>query len=152
MVDTTRSALDIAEGDLSVPTGSSPATAPDNKNSGIDYTRSKYSEMETRGRKQDYEEYDEEDARAMSPRRSIAELEQIGSEAKALLEEQAKALQSGLLALLERVDKVKEEHEKLEAENQFLQEYIGSLMATSKITGPGPSGNRNSRSGMGRVK
>jgi len=87
---------------------------------------------------------------------------------------QAKALQSGLLALLERVDKVKEEHEKLEAENRFLQEYatpnpghvwpllltvrptlgryIGSLMATSKITGPGPSGNRNSRSGMGRVK
>ncbi|RPB20810.1 hypothetical protein L211DRAFT_791555 [Terfezia boudieri ATCC MYA-4762] len=108
--------------------------------------------METRGRKQEYEEYDEEDARTMSPRRSIAELEQIGSEAKALLEEQAKALQSGLLALLERVDKVKEEHEKLEAENRFLQEYIGSLMATSKITGPSPSGNRNSRSGMGRVK
>ena len=36
---------------------------------------------------------------------------------------QAKALQSGLLALLERVDKVKEEHQKLEAENRFLQEY-----------------------------
>lgn len=147
MVDTTRSTVDIAEGDLSVPTGLSPDTTSDNKD-----TQSEHSEMETRGRTQEYEEYDEEDARAMSPRRSIAELEQIGSEAKALLEEQAKALQSGLLALLERVDKVKEEHEKLEAENRFLQEYIGSLMATSKITGPGPSGNRNSRSGMGRVK
>ena len=36
---------------------------------------------------------------------------------------QAKALQSGLIALLDRVDKVKEEHDKLEAENRFLQEY-----------------------------
>jgi len=87
MVDTTRSAVDFTEGDLSVPTGLSPDTTSDNKDSETDYTRSKHSEMEMRGRKQEYEEYDEEDARAMSPRRSIAELEQIGSEAKALLEE-----------------------------------------------------------------
>lgn len=36
---------------------------------------------------------------------------------------QAKTLQSGLLALLDRVDKVREEHDKLEGENRFLQEY-----------------------------
>jgi len=85
MVDSTRSALDITEGDPGVPP--SPTPTPGNKESGTDYTRSEHSEMEVRGRKQEYEEYDEEDARAMSPRRSIAELEQIGSEAKALLEE-----------------------------------------------------------------
>lgn len=83
MVDTTRSILEIAEGDLGLSTGSSPTTTPDNKDPATDYT----SEMEARGRKQEYEDYDEEDARAMSPRRSIAELEQIGREAKALLEE-----------------------------------------------------------------
>lgn len=87
---------------------------------------------------------------------------------------QAKTLQSGLLALLDRVDKVREEHDKLEGENRFLQEYdhhrasqlsftlvktyyqepftniiivryIGSLMATSKITGDSGR-NRNSSS------
>jgi len=109
-------------------------------------------EGEERGYTQEFEDYNGNDARTMSPRRSIAELEKVGSEARAALEEQARALQSGLLALLERVDKVKEEHQKLEAENRFLQEYIGSLMATSKITGTGPSSKRNSRSGMGRVK
>lgn len=36
---------------------------------------------------------------------------------------QAQTLQSGLLALLDRVEKVREEHDKLEGENRFLQEY-----------------------------
>jgi len=98
-------------------------------------------------------EFDEEDARRMSPRRNSEELERIGTEARAVLEEQAKSLQSGLLALIDRVDKVKEEHDKLEGENRFLQEYIGSLMATSKITasGSGSSGTGGSRN-SGRVK
>lgn len=94
---------------------------------------------------------------------------------------QARSLQSGLLALLDRVDKVREEHDKLEGENKILQEcvslppppptirypprgtlheeaipstsvsahpanlssprhrYIGSLMATSRITGTSSS-------------
>ncbi|KAH8150035.1 uncharacterized protein LAJ45_05721 [Morchella importuna] len=89
--------------------------------------------------------YAEDDARSMSPRRNSEELERIGREAKAMLEQQAKTLQSGLLALLDRVDKVREEHDKLEGENRFLQEYIGSLMATSKITGDSGR-NRNSSS------
>lgn len=37
---------------------------------------------------------------------------------------QAKVLQSGLLALLDRVDQVRAEHDKLEGENRFLQEYV----------------------------
>ncbi len=40
------------------------------------------------------------------------------------MDRQAKNLQSGLLALLERVEKVREEHDKLDAENRFLQEFV----------------------------
>ncbi|KAI5850666.1 hypothetical protein BZA05DRAFT_60501 [Tricharina praecox] len=87
----------------------------------------------------------EMDPRNMSPRRDSEELHQLGAETKARLEAQAQSLQSGLLALLERVDKVREEHDKLEGENRFLQEYIGSLMATSKITG-------SARNSGGRLK
>jgi short coiled-coil protein len=58
-------------------------------------------------------------------------------------------LQESLLALLDRVDKVREEHDKLEGENKFLQDYIGHLMQTSKITG---SGGIKSSSGVGRTK
>ena len=50
---------------------------------------------------------------------------------------QARALQSNLLEILERVDSVKSEHEKLEGGNKFLQSYIGELMQTSKITSTG---------------
>ncbi|KAL7266134.1 hypothetical protein RUND412_011332 [Rhizina undulata] len=99
------------------------------------------------------EEYGEEDARSMSPRRNSEEIERLGSEAKAMLEQQAQALQSGLLALLDRVEKVREEHDKLEDENRFLQEYIGSLMATSKITGGGSgSGGNRGRNSSRRLK
>ncbi|KAI5785911.1 hypothetical protein EDC01DRAFT_722780 [Geopyxis carbonaria] len=93
----------------------------------------------------------EMDPRNMSPRRNSDELDQLGAETKARLEEQAKSLQSGLLALLDRVDKVRAEHDKLEGENRFLQEYIGSLMATSKITGSASKSNRNRNSG-GRLR
>ncbi|KAF3924336.1 hypothetical protein ABW21_db0209390 [Orbilia brochopaga] len=76
-------------------------------------------------------------ARTMSPRRNSEEMERYAAEAKEKLEEQAKLLQESLLALLDRVDKVREEHDKLEGENKFLQDYIGHLMQTSKITGSG---------------
>lgn len=69
---------------------------------------------------------------------------------------QAKALQDNLLEIIDRVDSVKSEHEKLEGGNKFLQSYvfevglpqstlancglryIGELMQTSKITSSGP--------------
>lgn len=87
------------------------------------------------------------DPRDMSPRRNSEELAQLGAETKAKLEAQAQSLQTGLLSLLDRLEKELEIYDKLDAENRFLQEYIGSLLATSKITGS-TSGTRSS----GRLK
>lgn len=67
------------------------------------------------------EVYGEFDARAMSPRRSSSELEVMGMAARRALEEQAKSLQASLLEIVERVEFVKSEHEKLEGRNRFLQ-------------------------------
>lgn len=50
---------------------------------------------------------------------------------------QAKALQSSLQALAERIDAVKSDHDKLENENKILQDYIGGLtrnMTKSEMT------------------
>lgn len=40
---------------------------------------------------------------------------------------QARTLQSSLAALAEKIDEVKQDHDKLESENRFLQDYIGGL-------------------------
>jgi hypothetical protein len=165
---------------------------------GIDERESGASEAEEpRGRSPTVDPLKHEvDPRNMSPRRNSEELAQLGAETKAKLEayviskshdmvswsdcffnRQAQTLQSGLLALLERVEKARQEQDKLEGENRFLQEYdltaysipgiakflellltntfglyryIGSLMATSKITGSAP-GSR-SRNPGGRLK
>ncbi|KAI9858918.1 MAG: hypothetical protein M1813_007220 [Trichoglossum hirsutum] len=81
--------------------------------------------------------YDEDDARTMSPRRNSRDVQKMGEEARRALEEQARALHSSLLALVDRVESVRSEHDKLEGENKFLQSYIGELMSTSKITATG---------------
>jgi short coiled-coil protein len=39
---------------------------------------------------------------------------------------QAKSLQDGLSMLLDRIDSVKEEYQKLQTENKLLQEWIGN--------------------------
>ncbi|KAF9728977.1 hypothetical protein PMIN03_009166 [Paraphaeosphaeria minitans] len=95
------------------------------------------------------EEYDDGDARTMSPRRSSEEIEKMGQEARQALIDphawtptltfvrQAKALQASLMEIVDRVEIVKSEHEKLEGGNKFLQSYIGELMQTSKITSAG---------------
>ncbi|KAF2714016.1 hypothetical protein K504DRAFT_152379 [Pleomassaria siparia CBS 279.74] len=83
------------------------------------------------------EEYDDGDARTMSPRRSSEEIEKMGQEARQSLIEQAKVLQASLMEIVDRVEIVKNEHEKLEGGNKFLQSYIGELMQTSKITSAG---------------
>jgi hypothetical protein len=44
--------------------------------------------------------------------------------------------------MLQRIDAVKEEHDKLDSNNQFLQKYIGDLMSTSKITASGDGRSR----------
>ncbi len=46
----------------------------------------------------------------------------------------AQALQESLLTIFHRIEAVKEEHDKLDNNNRFLQKYIGDLMSTSKIT------------------
>ena len=43
---------------------------------------------------------------------------------------QARTLQSSLAALAEKIDEVKQDHDKLESENKFLQDYIGGLTRT----------------------
>lgn len=90
--------------------------------------------------------YEDDDARAMSPRRSSKEVEKMGEDVRRDLQEQAKVLQAGLLALLDRVDSAKAEYDKLEGENRFLQSYIGELMATSKITSTSGVRSRGGRS------
>lgn len=50
------------------------------------------------------------------------------------LNRHAKALQESLLMIFNRIEAVKEEHDKLDSNNKFLQKYIGDLMSTSKIT------------------
>ncbi|KAI9788504.1 MAG: hypothetical protein M1816_006844 [Peltula sp. TS41687] len=91
------------------------------------------------------EVFDEDDARAMSPRRSSKEVEQMGEEVRRDLQEQAKTLQAGLVALLDRVEVARMEYHKLEGENKFLQSYIGELMATSKITSTGAGRSKGGR-------
>lgn len=71
----------------------------------------------------------------------------MGDDARAALEEQANTLQSNLLEIIERVDSVKEEHEKLEGGNKFLQSYIGELMSTPKISS---SASKSSKAKKGR--
>jgi len=82
----------------------------------------------------DEETFSEDDARAMSPRRNSADLEKMSQDARAQLSEHAKHLQESLLEIFNRIEAVKEEHNKLDNNNKFLQKYIGDLMSTSKIT------------------
>jgi len=88
------------------------------------------------------EEYDEGDARTMSPRRSSEEVDRLEEGLRQNMIEQSKQLQASLLSLVDRVESVKAEHEKLEGGNKFLQSYIGELMQTSKITAAGASKNK----------
>ncbi|KAG9238659.1 hypothetical protein BJ875DRAFT_367468 [Amylocarpus encephaloides] len=88
------------------------------------------------------EDFDEDDARAMSPRRSSRDLEKMSQDARAHLDEHAKVLQKSLLEIFNRIEAVKEEHDKLDNNNKFLQKYIGDLMSTSKITSTGGASSR----------
>ncbi|RMZ16152.1 hypothetical protein D0860_01205 [Hortaea werneckii] len=90
---------------------------------------------------------EEGDVRTMSPRRNSAEVDKLEEQARKDLIEQAKVLQTSLQAIVDRVEEVKSEHEKLEGGNKFLQSYIGELMQTSKITSSAPS-----KKGKGRSK
>ncbi|TKA80688.1 hypothetical protein B0A55_03684 [Friedmanniomyces simplex] len=89
---------------------------------------------------------DASDVRAMSPRRSSQEVDRLGEAARRDMLASALVLQASLQAIVDRVEEVKSEHEKLEGGNKFLQSYIGELMQTSKITSSAPKKGRG-RSG-----
>lgn len=80
----------------------------------------------------------------MSPRRNSQDLEKLERDIRLSLKEyvivshsslynlltpprEARTLQSSLAALAEKIDEVKQDHDKLESENRFLQDYIGGL-------------------------
>lgn len=88
------------------------------------------------------EVFDEDDARTMSPRRNSEDIEKMSKDARAELSQHAKILQDSLLEIFNRIEAVKEEHDKLDNNNKFLQKYIGDLMSTSKITATGASGRK----------
>ncbi|AEO70638.1 3acbb351-18c6-4d0c-be3c-933b9f4fdce6 [Thermothielavioides terrestris] len=75
-----------------------------------------------------------DDAGSMSPRRTSEDIQTLSKEAREELQRHAKALQESLINLFNRIEAVKEEHDKLDSHNKFLQKYIGDLMSTSRIT------------------
>jgi hypothetical protein len=83
-----------------------------------------------------------DDVRSMSPRRSSEDIDKMGKEARDELKRHAKALQDSLITIFNRIEAVREEHDKLDNNNKFLQKYIGDLMSTSKITASGPRGKK----------
>ncbi|KAI9790033.1 MAG: hypothetical protein M1833_002122 [Piccolia ochrophora] len=91
------------------------------------------------------EVFDEDDARCMSPRRNSEDIEKMSQRVRRELQEQAQSLQARLVALIDHVESVKCEHDKLEGENKFLQSYIGELMSTSRITATGAVKGKSSR-------
>ncbi|KAK0787806.1 hypothetical protein LTR75_012804 [Friedmanniomyces endolithicus] len=64
---------------------------------------------------------DASDVRAMSPRRSSGEVDQLGETARRDMMARAAVLQMSLQALVERLEEVRSEHERLEGGNRFLQ-------------------------------
>lgn len=61
---------------------------------------------------------------------------------------QAKALQSSLQALAERIEAVESDHDKLANENKFLQDYIGGLtrnMTKNELSRPGIKGRKSQK-------
>ncbi|UNI17120.1 hypothetical protein JDV02_003496 [Purpureocillium takamizusanense] len=83
-----------------------------------------------------------DDVRAMSPRRTSEDIDKMGKEAREELRRHAKALQDSLLTIFNRIEAVREEHDKLDSNNKFLQKYIGDLMSTTKITASGSRGKK----------
>jgi short coiled-coil protein len=90
-------------------------------------------------------DYPPDDARAMSPRRNSQDIERLEESLRETLKEQARNLQSSLAALAEKIDEVKTDHDKLETENKFLQDYIGGLTRTMSRDNLGRSGSTRSK-------
>ncbi|TWU78573.1 hypothetical protein ED733_003782 [Metarhizium rileyi] len=83
-----------------------------------------------------------DDVRAMSPRRTSEDIDRLGKEAREEMRRHAKALQESLITIFNRIEAVREEHDKLDNNNKFLQKYIGDLMSTTKITSSSSRGKK----------
>jgi hypothetical protein len=77
-------------------------------------------------------QYDEDDVRCMSPRRNSTEVDRLSEAARQDLRDQAKVLQTSLQDIVDKIERVKSEQEKLEAGNKFLQSY-GPLPVCSDL-------------------
>lgn len=100
----------------------------------------------------------------MSPRRNSEDIERLERGVRESLKEyvtagsplflptdfydrQARNLQSSLAALAEKIDEVKSDHDKLENENRFLQDYIGGLTRTMSKDNLGRSASTSGKKG-----
>ncbi|KAL2055716.1 hypothetical protein ABVK25_003960 [Lepraria finkii] len=88
------------------------------------------------------EEYPPHDARAMSPRRSSADTDKMVEETRRIVESHALEKQSGINALIEKIENVKTDHDQLHRNNLALQDYIGGLHRSMSRTALG-KGRRN---------
>jgi len=86
------------------------------------------------GDESDKSSHETDIAKPMNLGKSGEEQENLRQEEREALEGRAKELQESLGSLFNRIEAVKEEYNKLDNHNKFLQKYIGDLMATSKIT------------------
>ncbi|MCJ1401906.1 hypothetical protein MMC11_005123 [Xylographa trunciseda] len=71
--------------------------------------------------------FEPDDARAMSPRRSSAECDEMSNAARLSVREHARQAQLGLLEIAESIELVRHDHDRLERQNLALQDYIGGL-------------------------
>jgi hypothetical protein len=83
-------------------------------------------------------EYDEHDVRTMSPRRNSTEVDRLSEAARQDLREQAKVLQMSLQDIVDKIERVKTEQEKLEAGNKFLQSYVSYWSRQRSLQYPCP--------------
>ncbi|MCJ1320950.1 hypothetical protein MMC15_006291 [Xylographa vitiligo] len=75
----------------------------------------------------DQDTFGPDEARAMSPRRSSAEGDEMSNAARLSVREHARQAQLSLLEIAESIELVRHDHDRLERQNLALQDYIGGL-------------------------
>ncbi|KAL8754319.1 MAG: hypothetical protein Q9199_004432 [Rusavskia elegans] len=73
------------------------------------------------------QEFPPDDARAMSPRRSTEETDNMLNSARQSIERRAQDMQSGLEAIATQIETVSKNCESLDRQNQALQDAIGDM-------------------------
>ncbi|MCJ1476341.1 hypothetical protein MMC13_005007 [Lambiella insularis] len=73
------------------------------------------------------EAYPPDDARAISPQRTTEGAEEMGRDARLSVQKHARQAQQRLIEIAESIELIRQDHERLERQNQALQDYIGGL-------------------------